>query len=101
MVEVVSFFLTTGEWSRPNNQTICYEAKNAKPGIFHPLFEGFLAAVKLVHINGTVAIVCGSPVNPHSSFWGCHLFLGVVNTPLNVFVTDKENVILFPKVGAW
>ncbi|XP_031549031.1 uncharacterized protein LOC116286624 [Actinia tenebrosa] len=85
------------KWRKLNWGLVCFEGKGTKPGIFKPRSEGFLAAVKLVHWSGK--IVCASRAG-HESNWGCHNFPNIVNTPLNVFITDESNHILFPKAGA-
>ncbi|XP_031557684.1 uncharacterized protein LOC116294264 [Actinia tenebrosa] len=89
---------TCHDWSKLNNEPVCFEGRNNKPGIFKPSFEGFVAAVKLVHRSGN--IVCGQLAGSHTSNWGCHAWPHLVNSPLNILVTNEHNDVIFPKAGA-
>jgi hypothetical protein len=87
----------TDEWTKLNSQPVCFYAKGNRPGSFVPLRQGFLTAVKLVHLSGYVT--CAASTHKHDSNWGCKDRASVVDAPLNVFVTDKNNKVQFPQVG--
>uniref|UniRef100_UPI0015ECD80D AJLec n=1 Tax=Anthopleura japonica TaxID=67755 RepID=UPI0015ECD80D len=87
-----------GGWVKLNTAPVCFSAKGNRPGSFTPSHHGFLKSVKLRHLRGLVT--CQSSTDAHDSYWGCKNRNGFHNYPLNVFVTDKHNKVMFPKTGA-
>ncbi|EDO41333.1 predicted protein [Nematostella vectensis] len=81
----------SGVWIKLNHGSVCFQAKSNKPGLLLPRHQGFLAAVKLVHKSGYVSCAGWS----YRSHWGCK---GLAY-PLNMFVTNAKNQVIFPRVG--
>lgn len=94
------------KWYKVRNMTnpqklVCFSARGDNPGVFRIDREGFVAAIKLVHVSGHVS--CGN-TNGHSSSisyksnWGCpinHPYIG--SSPLGTFITTPSRQVLFPR----
>ena len=72
---------------------VSFGAKGDKPGEVTIQTEGFLAAIKLVHVHGSVT--CNTS-GSHSSRWGCSsIYPAVGANPLGTFITTQSKRILF------
>jgi hypothetical protein len=80
---------------------VCFGARGNQFGAFNIKAEGFVAAIKLVHVSGSVTCdksSCAKTPAEFNSKWGCattHPYVG--KTSLNTVVTTSNNKILFPK----
>lgn len=87
----------TSDWVKLNtiNQHVCFETKGGVFGSFDNYVKGgLIAAIKLVHLSGRVR--CASHAK-YNSRWGCTGLPSLPDNPLNVFVTDQYNRIIFPR----
>ncbi|XP_031558548.1 uncharacterized protein LOC116294986 [Actinia tenebrosa] len=87
------------DWVKLNTAPVCFMTKDNKPGSFTPTSHGFLTAVKLVHLSGYVT--CDSRTHQNDNNWGCKDRASVKDAPLNTFVTDKNNKVMFPLTGVF
>ena len=88
-------------WFSLSSKPVCFGATGNSFGRFIVKAEGFVAAIKLVHYNGSVTCdkntIAKKPAEFNSK-WGCapsHPFLG--ETSINTLVTTSSNKIVFPK----
>jgi hypothetical protein len=75
---------------------VCFGARGNQYGVFNIRAEGFVAAIKLVHVSGSVT--CEKRSAKFNSNWGCattHPYVGKFS--LNTVVTTSNNKILFPR----
>ena len=95
------FCLFSVKFAKISTTPVCFGAKDNQFGAFNIRTEGFLSAIKLVHVSGSVTCdESSSASNPdqYKSKWGCattHPYVG--KTPLNTVITGSDNKILFPK----
>ncbi|KAK3739026.1 hypothetical protein QZH41_010485 [Actinostola sp. cb2023] len=89
------------KWFSLSTKAVCFGARDNQFGSFNVKDEGFLSAIKLVHVSGSVTCdksTCAKTPAQFDSKWGCatsHPFLG--KTSLNTLVTTATNKIVFPK----
>ncbi|EDO35826.1 predicted protein [Nematostella vectensis] len=90
-------YQTCHEWTKLSESRVCFQGQGGKFGKIVPAARGFLAAVKLVHREGS--IVCGSHPGSHTSNWGCHNWPHLEKFSINMLITNKDNHVIFPKTG--
>ncbi|XP_031562383.1 uncharacterized protein LOC116298145 [Actinia tenebrosa] len=96
-----AFSTPKAQWFNLSTKPVCFGAKENQFGAFNIRAEGFLSAIKLVHVSGSVTCdknSCAKNLNQYNSKWGCapnHPFVG--KTPLNTVITTSNNKIVFPK----
>ena len=76
-------------WSKLNNDTVCFGAKNASYGRFNITSNGIIMALKLEYISGFVT--CNSKNVPYGSHWNCK-----EGSDIGTIVTNANNTVIFP-----
>jgi len=76
-------------WVRINgDRPVCFQTKGNSPGKFKSPYDGFMSAVKLVHLYGSVT--CDKRKELHYSYWGCNRNSLHMWKNFNIYLTDKK-----------
>ena len=80
-------------WVKLNVDPVCFGARDDSYGVFNVTQRGYIGALKLVHLSGSLRCYPGSPI----SYWGCiHFYYG--NKTLMTFISHpNERSILLPR----
>ena len=94
-VKLHHYFPVAGYWVRLNGDNpICFLGWGDTPGKFESRYDGFVGALKLVHINGK--ITCDRNKPSYKSNWGCYK---EDKNLLCIFITDLNKNLLFNRTG--
>jgi len=81
-------------WMQIQNP-VCFSARDDKYGTVSVKHEGFVAAIKLLLINGY--LTCNTSSDVHKSNWGCGTSKPSHDQALiNTYITCDHNDVLFP-----
>lgn len=90
----IIFFL--GYWTRLNgDKPVCIFPNYDICGSFSSPYEGFVGAIKLIHVYGKVT--CDKRNDYYQSNWGCNRDL---LNPLGIFIADMQKRIIFNRTGS-
>lgn len=87
-------FYFVDHWLKLSFRPVCFGARDNQHGTFSVLYSGKLAAIKLVHLSGSVSCDTRLGVS-HWSFWGCgsHKHL---KDHVDVTITTSSNHLISP-----
>ena len=71
---------------------VCFQTSGNSPGKFDSPYDGFISAIKMVHLFG--AVTCDNRQYNHYSNWGCLNHSSHGPNDLNIFLVNKNKQIL-------